>query len=275
MAEPIIKWVGGKRQLLPVIKKSMPKQFNTYIEPFFGGGAVFFDISPKRAIINDFNSQLVNLYKQLSNKRTMLQMLKVLSDIQAGYNALTTMEAKSKYYYDLRERFNVGIRNNEFSVYTASLFIFLNKNCYNGLYRINQAGQFNASHSKNKHTNLFDESNIVAVYNALKNSIIMNEDFSIPCSLAQKGDFVFIDSPYYDTFDIYQAGGFSKEDHIRLAEIFADLTKIGAYCMLTNSNTSFIKSLYKDYKIRVVDVKRLVNCNANNRAGKEVIITNY
>jgi len=270
---PIIKWAGGKRQLLPEIKKRMPKEFNTYYEPFFGGGALFFDIEPKQSVINDYNAQLINVYKQVKHSPSFVS--KYLDLFQENYNSLKTKEEKAQYYLEQRNIFNDYITENIFSSASAAEFIFLNKAGYNGLYRVNKYGEFNVPSAHRKKLNLYDTNNLIDVSNALKNCEIRWGDFEAGCRGAKSGDFVFFDSPYYDTFDNYQAGGFSRADHLRLALLFEKLTQKGVKIILTNNDCDFIKNLYDGYNIDIVDVKRMINCNGNKRVGKEVIITNF
>ena len=273
MATPIIKWVGGKRQLLEEITARLPENFGTYFEPFFGGGAVFFSINPEHAVINDFNSQLVNVYKQIKDNCDFVA--EKLNKMQDEYNNLGSDEEKTTYYSTLRATFNECIEHDSLTVDSASLFIFINKTCFNGLYRVNAKGKFNVPSAHKDTVKVYDASNLAEASERLKNAVIRQGDFEKACRGAKKGDLVFFDSPYYDTFDTYQAGGFSEADHIRLANLFKRLSKRGVYCVLTNSNTDFIKNLYEDYNIDVVSVKRLINRDAQNRTGEEVIITNF
>lgn len=270
---PFVKWAGGKRQLLPEIKKLMPKEYNTYYEVFVGGGALFFELQPKKAVINDFNSELINVYKQIKTSPEML--LYRLETYQNKYNSLANMEKKKEYYYSLRQEYNKLIANNFETIDSASLFIILNKLGFNGLYRVNSNGEYNVPFNFKKKLNAFNKENILNISNLLKKTKILNMDFEKACKTAKKDDFIFFDSPYYDTFDTYQSGGFSKENHIRLADLYNKLTKKGVKCMLTNSNSDFIKDLYKGYNIKVVNVKRNINCDGKRRTGQEVIITNY
>lgn len=270
---PFVKWAGGKRQLLPEIKKLMPKEYNTYYEVFVGGGALFFELQPKKAVINDFNSELINVYKQIKTSPEML--LYRLETYQNKYNSLANMEKKKEYYYSLRQEYNKLIANNFETIDSASLFIILNKLGFNGLYRVNSNGEYNVPFNFKKKLNAFNKENILNISSLLKKTKILNMDFEKACKTAKKDDFIFFDSPYYDTFDTYQSGGFSKENHIRLANLYTQLTKKGVKCMLTNSNSDFIKDLYKGYNIKVVNVKRNINCDGKRRTGQEVIITNY
>lgn len=273
MCNPIIKWVGGKRQLLPIIKQMMPKKYGTYYEPFFGGGALFFNLQPERSVINDFNHQLVDMYKAV--RACPADIMKILDGYQNSYNELNSDDAKTEYYYELREKFNEKIRSGVSDVEMAALLIFLNKAGFNALYRVNKSGKYNVPSAHKKHLSLYSPENFKEAANALERAEIHCGDFADALVSAQEGDFVFIDSPYYDTFDSYQAGGFSEADHKRLASVFKDLSARNVKCMLTNSNTDFIKDLYKGFRIRIVPVKRLVNSDASNRTGEEVIITNY
>lgn len=271
--QPIIKWAGGKRQLLPEIRKRMPQEFGTYYEPFFGGGALFFDIEPRRAIINDFNEQLINMYRQVQTNCYMVKAY--LDDFQGSFNGFKTEEERLQFYLDMRDQYNYLIKEKDLSSLSAAEFIFLNKTGFNGLYRVNANGEFNVPSAHRRSVNLYDENNLNQVSALLKKANIKQGDFQKACSHARENDFVFFDSPYYDTFDNYQAGGFSENDHIRLANLFKRLTDKGVKCILTNNDCEFIKDLYSDFKIDTVVVKRMINCDGTKRVGKEVIITNF
>ena len=270
---PVVKWVGGKKQLLPTIIPMLPEQYGKYYEPFFGGGALFCDIQPKKAVINDYNKQLIGMYKQI--KANPHDVCDALEGFQNKYNSLKTMKQKDAFYYKLREEFNNRIDEDIKTSYSAALLIFLNKAGFNGLYRVNVAGKYNVAPAHRKTINAYEKENVEAMSKLLKKAKIMCGDFEKACKDASKGDFVFFDSPYYDTFDTYQAGGFSETDHIRLFNLFETLSNKGVYCMLTNNDCKYIKNLYKKYNVKTIDVKRMVNCDGNNRVGKEVIITNY
>lgn len=270
---PIIQWAGGKRQLLPIIKDQLPNQFDTYYEPFLGGGALFFELQPKKAIINDSNTQLINVYVQI--RKDYKPVILFIDQYQNTYNTLSTDEDKKNYYYSLRNRFNEKQLKNEQTAETAALFIFLNRSCFNALYRVNKKGEFNSPVGRIKHIDAYDLENVRVVSKCLSNATILNKDFEEACKTAKEGDFVFFDSPYYGTFDTYQSGGFSEEDHKRLAALFLVLTEQNVNCMLTNSNTDFIKDLYSNFNIDTVSVKRHINSDATNRVGEEIIVTNY
>jgi DNA adenine methylase len=270
---PFVKWAGGKRQLLPQIKKRMPKQYNNYYEPFVGGGAVIFDLLPANALINDINNALINTYKQIQNAPEAF--LKAVSKLDEEM-----WEDGKKYYYYLRENYNDKLMKAEFDSELAALFVFINKHCFNGLYRVNGKGLFNVPYNNSRRVSV-DEKVIMETSKYLKGVTIIDGDFEAACKDAKKGDFVFIDSPYAPlnptSFESYTKEGFDIESHKRLAKLFDELTVRDCYCMLTNHNTDLINELYggKGYKIDVVSVKRMINSDASNRVGEEVIICNY
>lgn len=270
---PFVKWAGGKRQLLGQIRQRMPADYNKYYEPFVGGGAVLFDLLPASAVINDINKSLINVYKQICDvPHTFLDSVNEL-DTQMW-------EDGKAYYYALRERYNSKLVQKEYDVELAALFVFINKHCFNGLYRVNGKGLFNVPYNNSRRQSV-DAGTINRISSYLKNVIIMAGDFQNVCNYAEKGDFIFFDSPYAPlnptSFESYTKEGFDIESHKRLAEWFDKLTQRGCYCMLTNHNTELINEMYgnKDYHIDVVDVKRMINSDASNRVGEEVIIYNY
>lgn len=272
-AVPVIKWAGGKRQLMDEIKKRLPKQIQTYYEPFFGGGATFFSLGQDKAVINDFNGQLVNLYRKI--QRRPVEVRFELRRIQDEYNQLPDLQAKQDCYMTLRGEYNDCIRREQYTIRAAALLIFLNKAGFNGLYRVNRKGLYNTSFGKRDAVKLYDEKNYWTVFCRLHDTDIQNSDFEAACKNAQPGDFVFFDPPYYDTWDAYQPGGFSEADHRRLAELFRTLSERGVYCMLTNNDCDFIRELYADYTIDTVDVRRSINRDGAKRTGREIIIVNY
>lgn len=270
---PFVKWAGGKRQLLPQIKERMPQSYNNYFEPFVGGGAVVFELLPANALINDINGALINAYKIIcENPQLLIETINKLDE--------EMWEDGKAYYYSLREQYNDKLMKSEFDVELAALFIFINKHCFNGLYRVNGKGLFNVPYNNSRRKSI-DEESIIAISSFLKSVRIIQGDFEEACRGAQEGDFVFIDSPYAPinptSFESYTKEGFDIESHRRLANLFDELTTRGCYCMLTNHNTDLINELYggKGYKIDVVSVKRMINSDASNRVGEEVIICNY
>ena len=270
---PFVKWAGGKRQLIPQIRERMPEKYNDYYEPFVGGGAVIFALLPANALINDINKALINTYRTICNESDAF-----LKEVNRLDNDI--WEDGKKYYYSIREHYNDKLMRSEYDVELATLFVFINKHCFNGLYRVNGKGLFNVPYNNSRRVSI-DEEAIMAASKYLKGVTIIDGDFEQACKNAKKGDFVFIDSPYAPlnptSFESYTKEGFDIESHKRLAKLYDELTARGCYCMLTNHNTELINELYgnKDYKIDVVSVKRMINSDASNRVGEEVIICNY
>lgn len=270
---PFVKWAGGKRQLITQIRERMPEKYNDYYEPFVGGGAVIFDLLPANALINDINKALINTYRTICNESDAF-----LKEVNRLDNDM--WEDGKKYYYTIREHYNDKLMRSEYDVELAALFVFINKHCFNGLYRVNGKGLFNVPYNNSRRVSV-DEDVIIATSEYLRGVTIIDGDFEQACKNAKKGDFVFIDSPYAPlnptSFESYTKEGFDIESHKRLAKLYDELTARGCYCMLTNHNTELINELYgnKDYKIDVVSVKRMINSDASNRVGEEVIICNY
>ncbi len=270
---PFVKWVGGKRQLLDAIIQRMPKQYNKYYEPFVGGGALAFHLQNKNTTINDVNKALINTYKMVAFD--WKQVTSILDELDAKI-----MDGTKEFYYETRDRYNQKLLVDEYDVELAALFIFLNKHCFNGLYRVNAKGLFNVPYN-NSISISYDQENIELASQFLQQITITNSDFETACQDAQKGDFIFFDSPYAPlnptSFESYTKEGFAKEEHERLAKLFDELTQRGCYCLLTNHNTELINELYsnKGYHMDVVQVKRMINSDASNRKGQEVIIYNY
>lgn len=270
---PFVKWAGGKRQLLSKIKERMPEQYNDYYEPFVGGGAVVLELQPENAVINDINKSLINAYTQIANNPDeFLDAVNMLDN--------EMWDDGKEYYYSIREHYNDKLTREEFDIELAALFVFINKHCFNGLYRVNGKGLFNVPYNKSRKASV-DKKAIVETSKYLRSINIINGDFENACRNAQAGDFVFIDSPYAPlkptSFESYTKEGFDVESHRRLANLFDELSERGCYCMLTNHNTEFINELYgnKGYSVDVVSVKRMINSDASNRVGEEVIIYNY
>lgn len=270
---PFVKWAGGKRQLLPQIRERMPKEYNRYYEPFVGGGAVTFELLPSNALINDINKALINAYRQICHRPEAF-----LSEINRLDSEM--WEDGKKYFYLKREAYNDKLMKSVYDVELAALFVFINKHCFNGLYRVNGQGLFNVPYNNSRRLSA-DRDSIMAVSAFLKTVTITEGDFEVACAGAEKGDFVFFDSPYAPlnptSFESYTKEGFDIESHRRLARLFDTLTAKGCYCMLTNHNTELIHELYgnKGYGMDVVSVKRMINSDATHRVGEEIIICNY
>ncbi len=271
LAQPFLKWAGGKRQLLPEIRKYVPKRINTYYEPFIGAGAVLFDIQPKKAIISDINSELVNVYDVIKN------------NVDELIEDLIKHENDKDYFYEIRDLDRQGEYKDLSPAQRASRIIYLNKTCFNGLFRVNSQGQFNVPFGKYKNPQIVNEIVLKAVHNYLNsnNVTILNGDFELAVENAKKGDFVYLDPPYdpvsdTSSFTGYSLDGFNKDDQRRLKYLFVELDKRGVNVLLSNSATEFIYELYEGFNIQVVSANRNINANANGR-GKidEVLVMNY
>lgn len=270
---PFVKWAGGKRQLLQQIRERMPEQYNNYYEPFIGGGAVLFELQPENAWINDINTALVHTYRQIQgNPEDFLREVEKLDQEMP--------EDGKSYYYEMRELYNDKLMKQEYDTGLAALFVFINKHCFNGLYRVNGKGLFNVPYNNSRKASV-DRELILETSRYLQKVRITQGDFEEACKEAGEGDFVFIDSPYAPlnptSFESYTKEGFDIESHKRLADLYDRLTRRGCCCMLTNHNTELINQLYqgKGYRIDVVSVKRMINSDASKRTGEEVIICNY
>lgn len=266
--KPFVKWAGGKRQLIQTLITNLPNQYGRYFEPFIGGGALLLTIQAKNAVISDVNTELINAY------------LVIRDDVEALIDSLKQHTNESDYFYKIRGQ-TVSELN---AVERASRFIFLNKTCFNGLYRENSKGQFNTPFGKYKNPNIADQDNLrlLSKYLLTSNIRILNSGFQDTIKLAKKGDFIYFDPPYYPisataSFTKYAKGDFTPDNQRELAKTFKALDKKGCYVMLSNSNTDFIKDLYKDYKVVEIEATRFINCKANKR-GKgffEILVKNY
>ena len=270
---PVLKWAGGKKQLLTAIRSMLPAEYDCYYEPFVGGGAVLFSVAPRKAVINDINTQLVNLYRQLQGAP---------EQIIEYVNILDAVHCDKDYYLSMRQKYNRKISANELDAECAALMIWINKHCFNGLYRVNRKGLFNVPYNNKSIGRSIDENNIRSIGEYLqKSDITMTcSDFEEVCRHVKPNDFVYFDSPYVPEsktadFTSYSRGGFEMADHERLARLFKRLDQIGAKLMLSNNDVEIVRELYCDYRITHLDVKRMINCDATKRNGKEVIITNY
>lgn len=272
--KPFVKWAGGKRQIIDKLKEYVPDEYDTYYEPFVGGGALLFELAPKKAVINDLNEELMNVYNCLCNEEKFKKMCNLLNHYEA--------EHSEEFYYEIRNKDKNKNAYNRLSDYTkAARTIYLNKACFNGLYRVNSKNEFNVPFGKKTKINTYEGSNLITVSNYLTmNDIkIQSVDFEESLKTAKKGDFVYIDPPYdsdTSTFNNYTEDGFGKEEQRRLAQVYKDLDKRGVYVMLSNHNTNLINELYKDYHIHIIEAKRNINANGKKRGKvEEVIITNY
>jgi DNA adenine methylase len=271
LVAPFLKWVGGKRQLMPTIIEHLPKNIKTYVEPFVGGGAVLFHLQPKKAVVNDFNLELINVYSVIKNN-----LEELIIDLQKHKN-------ESDYFYELR-----GLdRNKNFNLLTdierASRIIYLNKTCFNGLYRVNNSGEFNSPFGRYKNPNIVNEPTLRAVNHYLNTNEIQlrNTDYEEILREANKNSFVYLDPPYYpvsesSNFTGYVQGGWNASDQIRLREACDELTKRGVKFLQSNSSASFIRNEYINYTIHTIKANRSINSDGDKRGEiEEVLIKNY
>lgn len=269
---PFVKWAGGKRQLLPELKARMPKEFHRYYEPFVGGGALLLNMSPSVAVINDSNRELMNVYRVIKENTT---------DLITFIEELDAAPCDNELYLSLRRKYNEKMMRQELDTECAALMIWLNKHCFNGLYRVNSKGLFNVPYNNKVHGPSIDKENIEAIGRYLRESRVELRvgDFEEALWDVQPGDFVYFDSPYVPVtetakFTDYTKGGFTLEDHKRLAAVFRRLSDKGVTVMLSNHDVPLVRELYAGFHIEVVDVRRAINSNSKKRTGKEVIITN-
>ena len=265
-AQPFVKWVGGKRRILDQIEPFLPDTIDDYYEPFVGGGALFFSNSDriKRAVLTDNNLELVLTYKVIQKEPQ--ELIKRLREHAKRHS--------KTYYYKVRE----AVKSDPIAI--AARLLYLNKTCYNGLYRVNKSGKFNAPIGNYKNPNIVQEDNILACHEKLQKATIRVGDFE--SITPPKGSFVYFDPPYHPademSFTQYTEQGFTEKDQVRLRDFVAELHKNKVKVMISNSSTAFIEEIYKGkiFKKRTVMAPRFVNCKINKR-GKvsELLITNY
>lgn len=270
---PILKWVGGKRQLLKDIIPLIPEKYSTYVEPFVGGGAVLFSIQPKKAIINDLNIELINVYKIIRDKPD--ELISLLEEHEI-FNS-------KEYFYKIRELDRTEKYSELTDIEKAARIIYMNKTCFNGLFRVNQAGQFNSPYGKYKNPNIVNMNVLLAIskYFNKNNVKIVDGDYREVLKNLKKDTFVYLDPPYMplsssSSFTGYTENGFDKNQQIKLKEECDKLNSKGIKFLLSNSDHPFIRDLYKDYKIITIKAKRSINSNGNKRGEiNEVLIRNY
>jgi len=275
--QPFVKWVGGKRGLLKQILPLFPKKFNDYYEPFVGGGAVFFELfskgilKNKKVILSDINEELVNTYNIIKNNP--FELIAKLEKYKEQHS--------KEFYYQIRELDRKEDYKNLSNLERATRFIYLNKTCFNGLYRVNKKGYFNTPIGSYKNPNIVDRNVILSASEALQNVIIKHQSFKEILKEVKKDDLVYFDPPYYplnDTsnFTSYDSNCFLEDEQFELFEVFDKLSDRGVKVVQSNSDTKFIKDLYKDYDIKIVNANRFINSKSSGR-GKitEVVIRNY
>ncbi len=268
---PVLKWVGGKRQLLPELRRRMPKLFTRYYEPFIGGGALFFARQPTMAILNDSNWELINVYEQIRDSLDeLVRELEQLQNNQETYYRVRQMDREPDFETLPR-------------VKRAARILYLNKTCYNGLFRVNSHGEFNSPFGYYKNPNIVNKPVLAAVstFLANRNLVFRCGDYAESLKGIRKGAFVYFDPPYDPvsssaSFTGYTQSGFDKEEQERLAEVCKALNRKGVKFMLSNADTKRIRKLYSDFTIETVQARRNVNSDGNKRGEvSEVIVRNY
>lgn len=268
---PVLKWVGGKRQLLPELRKRLPKGITQYVEPFVGGGALFFDRQPSCAILNDSNAELINVYCQIRDSLDELIAL------------LEQMQNTPEEFYRIRQQDRDGGLDGLSAVERAARIIYLNKTCYNGLFRVNSHGEFNSPFGYYKNPNIVNKTVLRAVSAYLSNHKLAFKcgDYNTALKSLRKGAFVYFDPPYDPvsssaSFTGYTQSGFDEDEQKRLCEVCKSIDRRGFKFMLSNSDTVRINTLYKDFLIEKVVAKRSINSDGNGRGEvMEVIVRNY
>lgn len=262
MAKPILKWAGGKTQMLDKILPHVPARYERYIEPFFGGGALFFCLEPTKSIISDSNPELINVYRR------------VAIDFEGVVAALKSFENTEEMYYRVRSQKWTDLEPS----YAAARTIFLNKTCFNGLYRVNKGGDFNVPFGRYKNPTICDEATLRQASESLRRATILCGDYlDVLRENAKKGDFVFLDPPYVPVsknadFKRYTKRQFGEGDHRRLAKEVERLKSLGCFVLLTNSNTPLVHELFDLYDMAIYKTRRYISCNGAKRSGEDVLV---
>ncbi|NPA10781.1 MAG: DNA adenine methylase [Epsilonproteobacteria bacterium] len=277
IAKPFVKWAGGKRQLIPELLKYIPGNFNNYFEPFAGGGALFFELynlgilKDKQVFLFDNNKELINSYEVIKN--APYELIEKLKEFKSKHNKY--------FYYQIRELDRSANYKTLDKITKAARFIYLNKTCFNGLYRVNKKGYFNVPMGSYKDPKIVDENNILLASKALQNTTIKHCDYKDVLHYTQKNDFIYFDPPYFplnktSNFTSYTQGDFLEKEQIELFNTFNTLSQKGCFVLQSNSDTDFINNLYKNFKIQKILANRAINSKGNKR-GKitEVLIRNY
>ena len=294
IAKPFVKWAGGKGQLLDVLKSNVPTELgfsiNKYAEPFVGGGAFFFalvsEYSFKEVYISDNNKELINAY--LVIKEHCDELIYMLNAMQEQYRMCENSEKKQEFYYKQREQYNTLILNDDTKIEKAALFIFINRTCFNGLYRVNRKGHYNVPFGKHENPTICDEENLIKISQTLQNVTLHACDYHEVLNFADENTFVYFDPPYRPLnltsgFTSYTEEQFNDQNQIELANLYKELSARGTKVMLSNSdphnaneNDNFFDDLYSDFSISRVEASRIINSKASSRGKiKELLIKNY
>jgi len=270
LTKPFLRWAGGKTRSVPFLKAHLPSDFshvNRYFEPFLGAGSLFFSLKPQNAVLSDNNKDLIESYRAI--KKNPLIISKYLSEHQK--------KTSEHYYYEMRNKYN----NSKPSVYRAALFTYLNKTCFNGIWRVNKRGEFNVPYGKQEHPSIPSREELIKISEVLANAKLIHCNYKNIIDEVKKADFVYLDPPYpplsnTSNFTQYTSDGFTKKDHEELAIFAAELTQKGCYVLISNSDTEYIRSLYQNnFNIFELEVTRLIRADGHRYKVREIAITNY
>lgn len=274
--KPFIKWAGGKSRLASEIASYFPKKYNKYYEPFLGSGAIYFEIAPQRGRLNDLNVNLIKTYNII--KHAPRELVRELLKIEKKYNSFSSMEKKSDYYYDIREKYNCEKMDD---LKKSAFFIFLNKAGWNGMYRENSVGRFNIPFGKRERLKICDKENIMNVSKNIQKMEFTSLDYKDAVCDASEGDLVYFDPPYFPlsktaSFTDYQKTGFTKDNQKELRDLAISLSKKGCYVVISNSDCREVENLYDGFNIKKIKVSRTIGAKASTR-GKiyEIVALSY
>ena len=268
--KPFLRWAGGKTRSIPFLEKCLPPKFSTlnkYYEPFLGAGSLFFHLRASKSFLSDKNRDLIECYKAIKKS----------PEIVSRHLQKHLKKTSEEYYYEMRKKYN----NISYSISKAALFIYLNKTCFNGIWRVNSRGQFNVPYGHKEHPSLPTEKELLNVSRALSKAGLLCLDYKDAVKFAKENDFVYFDPPYpplngTSFFTHYTKERFTKEDHYELAQIAKELTEKGCYVLISNSDTKYIRSLYKEgFSISELEVTRWIRADGKRYKVKEIAITNY
>lgn len=268
--KPFLRWAGGKTHSIPFLIAHLPPNFNNlnrYFEPFLGGGSLFFNLRPQKAILSDINEDLIECYKAVQRNPALI----------SKYLKQHLKNTCEEYYYTMRDKYN----SSKHSVYRAALFIYLNKSCFNGIWRVNKKGEFNVPYGRQEHPALPSREELIETSTALASAELKKSNYKDILTEVKKGDFVYLDPPYpplnsTSNFTNYTKEGFSIEDHKELSLLAKELDNKECYILISNSHTEYIRSLYEDdFNIFDVEVTRLIRADGHRYKVKEIAITNY
>lgn len=273
--KPFLKWAGGKSRVAKDIVSFFPVQYDRYFEPFLGGGAIYFSVSPQKGLLNDLNKYLIDTYKVIRDRPH--ELLSVLQIIDDDYHSLNSLEEQSEYYYDARRRYNLL---QETSTEKAALFIFLNKAGYNGMYRENLNGEFNIPFGKREKCLIYETENILEVSRNLVDIKFTSGDYKAALKTISKGDLVYLDPPYIPVsktanFTRYQKEGFDYAEQVRLKNLALKLHKKGCYVVISNSYCKTSLDLYKDDVFNIHTIKIIRSIHSSRKVVPEIVVTNY